>query len=139
MRYIEETTFIGLKGEPFVTEKPSENIPAHDATTGEMLALLLLTYDTNHDYFATIKKMGLSAKEIARFNFIDAILEAGPSLKVGKGKDATSWWEFEDQDFNLLKKLLDWCGPEAPWWRQSVAFDAMLTAAAKDKPGEQES
>lgn len=139
MQYIQETEFVGLKGLPFVIKKPSEGVEPHNATTGEMMGLVLLTYDTNHDYFAFVKKLVLSAKEIARFNIIDLTMDGEPDVEAGTGKGATRWWAFEDQDYTLLKKLLEWCGPEAPWWRQSIALEEMMGAATTEKPGAKES
>ena len=124
MHYLKEGPASGVTERAFKV-KDSEGTGEHEATVGEALGALLDFYDVQHLFFVQ-KSLLLSPKEGRSYNRLVDVLKAAPQFPP--------YYAIEGEDFNLLKKLLEWALPPSPWWRQSAELLAFLDSAPTKMP-----
>ena len=122
MKYILNGLFFQHGGKPFLLSDEEQDVPEHQATDGEMLALVLRIYDENHNRFVRDGKL-LSPTEIGAFNRLLPLLEhAGPVIALETG------------DFALLVKVAGWAVPSSPAWRDTPGILEVLQTASSLPP-----
>lgn len=125
MKYIKDGPFIAVTGKAFKLQESLED-PGHDAGIGEMLKVVLITYDTNHAYFVA-KGLVLKPSEVNIFNKLMGILEQ-------KRPNEDTYWAIEDSDWDLLKRIAEWVNPIAPWWRNGPIIMSIIEGAVSMLP-----
>lgn len=120
MKYIENTPFFSITGEPLTIREDTG--PEHEASTADVLKLVMSFYDGQHAFFVQQGHI-LKPSETRRFNLImDILKEDGETIAL------------EDEDFRLLKRISEWVLPVASFWRQAPLIEDVLENAKAARP-----
>jgi len=124
MRYLKNEIFIRYDGSKLTLSDDEKNIPEHDASVAETLAVALRIYDTNHNRFVREGQL-LSPTEIKSFNaLLDMLDGADPGGQVA----------IESQDFRLLWKLVEWTVTTSQLWRDAPIILKLLERSTETSP-----
>ena len=129
MKYIKERKLEGQKyGGEITDEEAGTTLKGPKATIGQMFLETLKFYESQHLYFVQQRPPQIlsTPSEILGFNRTKEILEGKPQEE--------GYWRFEDPDFNVLKKVIDWTVPISPWWRDGELYHNILEEATERIP-----
>jgi len=126
MRYIKNDVFVRFDGSKLSLSDDERQVPEHDASVAETLAVALRIYDSNHNRFVREGQL-LSPTEIRSFNTLLDILD---------GAEVGGYVAIETQDFRLLWKLAEWTVTTSPLWRDAPVILKLLEQSTEARPAQ---
>lgn len=120
LKYLRNELFIGVTGKPFEIEEEGQE--KHQGTIGEVLKVTLGLYRPNPQ----LGIPALSIAEIRLFNRLLDILDGDPQEE--------DCFRFEDEDFKLLRKVMNAILPLTPYFRNAPLIEDILDGAGSKQP-----
>ena len=119
MRYIDNTPFFAVTGDPFKVSEKDDKSDEHEATYPEVVRLTLRVHQPRPG------KM-LDLAEIRNFNRVLETLEGKP--------EEGGYYVVDDADWQVVKKVLEWTAPSLSYWRNAPAIIELWEKAPTQKP-----
>lgn len=108
MKYLADVLVMAVTGgKPFVVEDKEAGIQRHDAHIGELVKITL------NAYVPRTGKVLETQGDIRSLNRVLDILDGAPQEHV----NGTRYWRFEDEDWKVLRRVVEWTVPVLPYFR----------------------